>query len=201
MREHRRALTLGAVALAAEPRSQPSRSRSRPAGADVHAAIFTRASQLTSTKRSSRAGPHARRHDARPVAREREARARHARRRRRGDRAAHGLARAARRSDAGRSVRRLLVLATDRRIKPDARGQGLSTGQPVGVPSIRLFDLRSGKDTLLANGAASPAVSTSGAIAYPGRRQHVGAAERRVHRPDRRRGLSEREAASLDEPP
>jgi hypothetical protein len=52
------------------------------------------------------------------------------------------------------------------RINPDARGQGLSAGQPVGVPSIRLFDLRSAKDQLLANGAASPAVSTTGAIAY-----------------------------------
>jgi hypothetical protein len=52
------------------------------------------------------------------------------------------------------------------RIQPDATGQGLETGQPVGVPSIRLFDLRRGKDTLLANGAASPAVSTSRAIAF-----------------------------------
>jgi hypothetical protein len=52
------------------------------------------------------------------------------------------------------------------RIQPDATGQGLETGQPVGVPSIRLFDLRRGKDTLIANGAASPAVSTSGAIAF-----------------------------------
>jgi len=52
------------------------------------------------------------------------------------------------------------------RIEPDERGQGLETGQPVGVPSIRLFDLQNGKDVLLANGAASPAVSTSGAIAY-----------------------------------
>jgi hypothetical protein len=52
------------------------------------------------------------------------------------------------------------------RIKPDARAQGLVTGQPVGIPSVRLFDVRSGKDVLLANGAASPAVSTGGAIAY-----------------------------------
>lgn len=52
------------------------------------------------------------------------------------------------------------------RINPDARGQGLSVGQPVGLPSIRLFDLRTGKDHLLTNGAASPAVSTTGAIAY-----------------------------------
>jgi hypothetical protein len=52
------------------------------------------------------------------------------------------------------------------RIQPDARAQGLKEGQPVGIPSIRLFDLRSGKDALLANGAASPAVSTTGAIAY-----------------------------------
>jgi hypothetical protein len=52
------------------------------------------------------------------------------------------------------------------RIKPDARGQGLSTGDPVGVPSVRLFDVRSGKDALLATGAASPAVSGTGAVAY-----------------------------------
>ena len=52
------------------------------------------------------------------------------------------------------------------RIKPDARGQGLTTGQPVGIPSVRLFDVRTGRDTLLATGAASPAVSTTGAIAY-----------------------------------
>ena len=52
------------------------------------------------------------------------------------------------------------------RIKPDARGQGLSTGDPVGVPSVRLFDVRSGKDSLLAMGAASPAVSGTGAVAY-----------------------------------
>jgi hypothetical protein len=52
------------------------------------------------------------------------------------------------------------------RINPDSRGQGLQAGQPIGVPSIRLFDLRTGKDELLTNGAASPAVSTTGAIAY-----------------------------------
>lgn len=51
-------------------------------------------------------------------------------------------------------------------IQPDAKGQGLAVGRPVGVPSIRLFDIGSGKDELLAIGAASPAVSTSGAIAY-----------------------------------
>lgn len=52
------------------------------------------------------------------------------------------------------------------RIKPDARGQGLSTGDAIGVPSVRLFDLRTGKDTLLATGAAAPAVSSTGALAY-----------------------------------
>src|SRR3954454_16200413 len=52
------------------------------------------------------------------------------------------------------------------RIKPDARGQGLATGDPVGVPSVRLCDVRSGKDSLLATGAASPAVSSTGAVAY-----------------------------------
>jgi hypothetical protein len=52
------------------------------------------------------------------------------------------------------------------KLEPDARGQGLATGDPVGVPSIRLFDLHSGRDELLANGAAAPAVSASGAIAY-----------------------------------
>ena len=52
------------------------------------------------------------------------------------------------------------------RLEPDMRGQGLSTGDAVGIPSVRLFDTRSGKDTLLATGAAAPAVSTSGALAY-----------------------------------
>jgi hypothetical protein len=52
------------------------------------------------------------------------------------------------------------------RIKPDAPGQGLTVREAVGLPSIRLFDLRTGKDQLLANGAASPAVSNTGAIAY-----------------------------------
>jgi hypothetical protein len=52
------------------------------------------------------------------------------------------------------------------RIKPDARGQGMSTGEPVGVPSVRLFDLQTRKDSLLAVGAASPAVSSTGAVAY-----------------------------------
>jgi hypothetical protein len=52
------------------------------------------------------------------------------------------------------------------KVKPDARGQGLSTGDPVGVPSVRLYDLRTGKDALLAMGAASPAISTTGALAY-----------------------------------
>src|SRR4051794_6077056 len=35
------------------------------------------------------------------------------------------------------------------RIKPDARAQGLVTGQPVGIPSVRLFDVQTGKDVLL----------------------------------------------------
>ena len=48
------------------------------------------------------------------------------------------------------------------RVKPDAPGQGLSTGDAVGVPSIRLFDTRTGKDALLATGAASPAISSAG---------------------------------------
>lgn len=52
------------------------------------------------------------------------------------------------------------------RIRTDERGQGLSTGDAVGVPSIRLFDMRTGKDALLATGAAAPAVSTTGALAY-----------------------------------
>jgi hypothetical protein len=51
-------------------------------------------------------------------------------------------------------------------IKPDARAQGLVTGQPVGVPSVRLYNVRTAKDVLLANGAAAPAVSTTGAVAY-----------------------------------
>jgi hypothetical protein len=52
------------------------------------------------------------------------------------------------------------------KIRPDAVGQGVATGEPVGVPSVRLFDVRTGRDRLVANGAAAPAVSTSGSIAY-----------------------------------
>jgi len=51
-------------------------------------------------------------------------------------------------------------------IKPDARGQGVAVGQPVGIPSVRLFDVATGKDRLLATGAASPAVATDGTLAY-----------------------------------
>ena len=45
-------------------------------------------------------------------------------------------------------------------------GRAFRRADPVGVPSVRLFDVRSGKDSLLATGAASPAVSGTGAVAY-----------------------------------
>ena len=51
-------------------------------------------------------------------------------------------------------------------IKPDEPGQGLRVGDPVGVPSIRLYDATTRKDTLVAAGAYSPALSQDGELAF-----------------------------------
>ena len=50
--------------------------------------------------------------------------------------------------------------------KPDTIGQGLNVGQPVGIPSVRVFDASKGKDKLVANGAYSPALSSDGRLAF-----------------------------------
>jgi len=44
-------------------------------------------------------------------------------------------------------------------------GQGIASGAPVGIPSIRVHD-ESGRDKLIANGAYSPALSTDGRLAF-----------------------------------
>jgi len=51
-------------------------------------------------------------------------------------------------------------------IKSDEPGQGLHVGDPIGMPSIRLYDARTGKDQLVATGAYSPALSQRGELAF-----------------------------------
>ena len=51
-------------------------------------------------------------------------------------------------------------------IKPDEPGQGVRVGDPIGVPSVRLYDATTGKDTLVASGAYSPALAESGELAF-----------------------------------
>jgi len=47
-----------------------------------------------------------------------------------------------------------------------APGQGVPTGSPVGQPSLRAIDPVTGSDTLVQAGAYSPALSTSGVLAF-----------------------------------
>jgi hypothetical protein len=49
---------------------------------------------------------------------------------------------------------------------PDAPGQGLQAGQPIGLPSVRIYDGATGKDRLVASGAHSPALSPDGRLAF-----------------------------------
>jgi hypothetical protein len=51
-------------------------------------------------------------------------------------------------------------------IKPDQPGQGLQVGDPVGVPSVRIYDSTTGRDRLVATGAYSPALSSNGDLAF-----------------------------------
>jgi hypothetical protein len=51
-------------------------------------------------------------------------------------------------------------------ILPDEPGQGLAVGDPIGMPSVRVYDSETGKDRLIENGAHSPALSLDGRLAY-----------------------------------
>jgi hypothetical protein len=51
-------------------------------------------------------------------------------------------------------------------IKPGTPGQGVAVDQPVGRPSIRVYDAASGKDRLVAQGAYAPALSSDGTLAF-----------------------------------
>jgi hypothetical protein len=51
-------------------------------------------------------------------------------------------------------------------LKPEEPGQGVRVGDPIGVPSVRLYDDGAGKDKLVAMGAYSPALSVSGELAF-----------------------------------
>jgi hypothetical protein len=52
------------------------------------------------------------------------------------------------------------------RVKPDEPGQGIAAGQPVGIPSVRLFAPATGEDRLLERGAHSPALALDGRLAF-----------------------------------
>jgi hypothetical protein len=63
----------------------------------------------------------------------------------------------------------LVVYSTWRllaKIKPNEPGQGLATGQPVGVTSVRAYDAVKGKDRLVESGAHSPSLSLDGRLAF-----------------------------------
>ena len=50
--------------------------------------------------------------------------------------------------------------------KPDVLDQGLKDGDPIGAPSLRVYDDSTGKDELLEVGAFSPALSLDGRLAF-----------------------------------
>ena len=166
MREHRRALTLGAVALAAGTALAAVTVSIATGRNGRHAAVFTRASQLTATKGPVGPGIAL---DGASLVESRAGVRRTLGTLGGGDEVIAPLTGALTPLGVPTPGREDVVYSSWRqigKIEPGARGQGLSTGDPVGVPSVRLYDLRSGKDTLLATGAASPAVSETGALAY-----------------------------------
>ncbi len=63
----------------------------------------------------------------------------------------------------------ILAYSSWRQIAEPIQGeyaQGLKEGQQLGIPSVRIFDSNSGVDRLVATGAHSPAVSTTGRLAF-----------------------------------
>jgi hypothetical protein len=166
MREHRRALTLGAVALAAGTALAAVTVSIATGQHGRHTAVFTRASRLTATKGTVGPGLAL---DGASLVQSRASVRRTLGTLGDGDEVIAPLTGALTPLAVPTPGGEYVVYSSWRQIgklKPGARGQGLSTGDPVGVPSVRLYDLRSGKDALLATGAASPAVSASGAVAY-----------------------------------
>ena len=166
MREHRRALTLGAGALVAAAVLAAVTVSIATGRNGRHAAVFTRASRLTSSPGALGPGLAL---DGATLVRTRANVKRSLGTLGGGDQLIAPLTGALTPLAVTTPGGAYVVYSSWRqlgKIKPDARGQGLSTGNPVGVPSVRLYDLRSGKDALLATGAASPAVSQTGALAY-----------------------------------
>jgi hypothetical protein len=166
MREHRRALTLGAVALAAGTALAAVTVSIATGRNGRHTAVFTRVSRLTATKGTVGPGLAL---DGASLVQSRASVRRTLGTLGDGDEVIAPLTGALTPLAVPTPGGEYVVYSSWRQIgklKPGARGQGLSTGDPVGVPSVRLYDLRSGKDALLATGAASPAVSASGAVAY-----------------------------------
>jgi hypothetical protein len=166
MREHRRALTLGAIALAAGTAVAGVTVSIATGRSGQQAAVFTRASRLSATRGAVGPGLAL---DGAALVQSRASVKRSLGTLGGGDELIAPLTGALAPLAVSTPGGAYVVYSSWRqlaKIKPDTRGQGMSTGDPIGVPSIRLFDLRSGKDALLATGAASPAVSTTGALAY-----------------------------------
>jgi hypothetical protein len=51
-------------------------------------------------------------------------------------------------------------------IKHGEKGQGLSVGQAIGIPSIRVLDTSTGLSRTIARGAHAPALSSDGRLAF-----------------------------------
>lgn len=50
--------------------------------------------------------------------------------------------------------------------QPGIPGQGVKFGEPIGIPSVRVYSEASGKDMLIERGALSPALSLDGRLAF-----------------------------------
>ena len=199
MRAHRRVAVVGVVVLVLGAAFAAGVVAIATGRSGHDAVVFARTAKLTAARGAVAKGLITRRHRARLAARRRQANARIAGRRRRGDRTSDRIAHAGRNGERRQLVRRLLVVAAARANRARRAGAGARPGQPVGVPSIRLFDLRSGKDALLAQRGGVAGRLDERRDRVSRRREPDRPAERRLRRPDRRRRLAQREAARLDE--
>lgn len=58
-------------------------------------------------------------------------------------------------------------IANPQRSNPQrGQGQGVKVGDPVGIPSVRLYEEATGRDKLIKSGAHSPALSLDGRLAF-----------------------------------
>src|SRR5512133_3528971 len=149
MREHGRAVTLGALALAAGA-ALAAVTVSVATGHNArHTAVFTRASRLAASRGPVGPGLSL---DGASIAHMRAGSKRILGTLGNGDEVIAPLTGSVTPVGVTTPEGAYVVYSSWRqlgRIKPDARGQGMSTGDPLGVPSVRLFEQQTGKDTLL----------------------------------------------------